>query len=84
MGEGASSIPILLSLEFFESLRICHHSKTLMLLKKNSKRAGSGFKRKKLNLAGSYQEIKAKGGIIMAVHPKPSALAQGSAGQKPQ
>jgi hypothetical protein len=56
----------------------------LMLLKKNSKRARSGFKRKKLNLAGSYQEIKAKGGMMMAVHSKPSVLAQGSASQKPQ
>lgn len=55
-----------------------------MLLKKNSKRARSGFKRKKLNLAGSYQEIKAKGGMEMAPQPKPSTLAQGSAGQKPQ
>ena len=55
-----------------------------MLLKKNSKRARSGFKRKKLNLAGSYQEIKAKGGIIIAVQPKPSVIAQGSAGLKPQ
>ena len=55
-----------------------------MLLKKSSKRARSGFKRKKLNLAGSYQEIKASGGLKMAVNPKPSALAQGSAGQKPQ
>ena len=52
-----------------------NHGKTLMLLKKNSKRARSGFKRKKLNLAGSYQENKAKGGIIMAVHPKPSVIA---------
>jgi hypothetical protein len=33
-----------------------------MLLKKSSKRSRSGFKQKKLNLAGSYQEIKAKGG----------------------
>ena len=55
-----------------------------MLLKKNSKRARSGFKRKKLNLAGSYQEIKAKGGLKMAPKPKLSALAQGNAGQKPQ
>jgi hypothetical protein len=55
-----------------------------MLLKKCSKRARSGFKRKKLNLAGSYQEIKAKGGMMMAANPKPSVLAQGSAGQKPQ
>ena len=55
-----------------------------MLLKKNSKRARSSFKGKKLNLAGSFQEIKAKGGIMMAVNPKSSALAQGSAGQKPQ
>ena len=55
-----------------------------MLLKKSSKRAISGFKRKKLNLAGSYQEIKARGGLKMVANPKPSALAQGSAGQKPQ
>ena len=54
-----------------------------MLLKKSSKRARSGFKRKKLTVAGSYQEIKAKGGTLMA-KPKPSALGQGSAGQKPQ
>ena len=55
-----------------------------MLLKKNSKLARSGFKWKKLNLAGSYQEIKVRGGMMMAAHPKPSALAQGSFGQKPQ
>ena len=46
-----------------------------MLLKKSSKRARSGFKRKKLILAGSYQEIKARGGLKMASNPKPSALA---------
>ena len=56
----------------------------LMLLKKNSKRARSGFKRKKLSVAGSYQEIKAKGGMLMAANPKPPGLAQGSSGQKPQ
>ena len=55
-----------------------------MVLKKSSKRARSGFKWKKLNLACSYQEIKARGGLKMAAHPKPSTLAQGSAGQKPQ
>ena len=36
-----------------------------MLLKKSSKRARSDFKRKKLTVAGSYQEIKAKGGAMM-------------------
>ena len=55
-----------------------------MLLKKSSKRARSCFKRKKLTVAGSYQEIKAKGGALMAANPKPSALGQGGAGQKPQ
>ena len=55
-----------------------------MLLKKSSKRARSGFKRKKLNVAGSYQENKAKGGLMMTANPKPSAVAQGSAGQKAQ
>ena len=55
-----------------------------MLLKKNSKRARSGFKRKKLGVTGSYQEIKAKGGMLMAANPKPPGLAQGSSGQKPQ
>jgi hypothetical protein len=55
-----------------------------MLLKKSSKRARSGFKRKKLTVAGSYQEIKAKGRAMMAANPKSSALGQGSAGQKPQ
>ena len=34
-----------------------------MLLKKSSKRARSVFKRKKLTVAGSYQEIKEKGGL---------------------
>ena len=53
-----------------------------MLLKKSSKRARSGCKRKKLTVAGSYQEIKARG--MMAANPKPSALGQGGAGQKPQ
>ena len=33
-----------------------------MLLKKQSKKAKAGFKRKKLTVAGTYQEIKAKGG----------------------
>ena len=47
-----------------------------MLLKKSSKRARSGFKRKKLTVAGSYQEIKVKGGTLMASNPKPSALGQ--------
>ena len=37
------------------------HGKTLMLLKKSSKQARSGFKRKRLSVAGTYQEIKAKG-----------------------
>ena len=55
-----------------------------MLLKKSSKRARSGFKRKNLTVTGSFQEIKAKGGVMMASNPKLSALAQGSAGQKPQ
>jgi len=55
-----------------------------MLVKKSSKRAMSDFKRKKLTVAGSYQEIKVKSGTLMASNPKPSALGQGSAGQKPQ
>ena len=55
-----------------------------MLLKKSSKRSRSCFKRKKLTVAGSYQEINAKGGVMMAPNPKPSSLAQGSARQKPQ
>ena len=55
-----------------------------MLLKKSSKRARYGFKRNKLTVSGSYQEIKAKGETLMASNPKPSALGQGSAGQKPQ
>jgi len=55
-----------------------------MILKKSSKRARPGFKLKKLTVAGSYQEMKAKGGTLMAAKPKPSALGQGSAGQKPQ
>jgi hypothetical protein len=53
-----------------------------MLLKKTSKRARSGFKRKKLSVAGSYSEIKAKGSSMMAGNPKPPALLQGSSGQK--
>ena len=53
-------------------------------LEESSKRARSGFKRKKLNVAGSYQEIKVKRGLMMTANPKPSAVAQGSAGQKPQ
>ena len=55
-----------------------------MLLKKSSKRARSGFKWKNLTVAGSYKLIKVKGGVMMASNPKLSALAQGSAGQKPQ
>ena len=43
-----------------------HHGKTLSLLKKNSKKARVGFKRKKLSVAGSYQEIKGRGGMMMA------------------
>ena len=37
-----------------------------------------------LNVAGSYQQIKAKGKLMMAAYLKPSALTQGSAGQKPK
>jgi hypothetical protein len=55
-----------------------------MLLKKSSKRARSGFKRKKLGVAGSYQDIKAKGGMLMAGNPKPPGLVQGSLAPKPQ
>jgi len=32
-----------------------------MLLRKSSKQARSGFKRKKLSVSGTYQEIKSKG-----------------------
>ena len=84
MGEVASSISVLLSFEYFESSCIGHHGEMLKLLKKSSKRARSGFKRKNLNVAESYQEIKAKGGLMMAANPNSSALAQGSAGQKAQ
>ena len=84
MSEGASSISVLLSYEYCDYSCIGHHGKTLMLLKKSSKRARSRFKRKKLNVAGFYQEIKAKGGLMIAANPMPSAIAQGSAGKKPQ
>ena len=39
---------------------IGHHRKTLMLLKKESKPSNAGFKRKRLDVLGSYAEIKAK------------------------
>jgi hypothetical protein len=41
---------------------IGHHGKTLMLLKKESKPSNAGFKRKKLDVLGSYSEIKGKQG----------------------
>ena len=37
-----------------------HHGTGLMLLKKSSKPAHQGFKRKKLDVMGSFTEIKAK------------------------
>ena len=37
-----------------------HHGKTLTLLKKGSKKAPQGFKRKKMDVMGSFQEVKAK------------------------
>jgi hypothetical protein len=37
-----------------------HHGKALMLLKKESKPSNAGFKRKRLDVLGSYTEIKAK------------------------
>jgi hypothetical protein len=37
-----------------------HHGKTVMLLKKSSKKVHQGFKRKKLEVMGSFSEVKAK------------------------
>ena len=37
-----------------------HHGKTLMLLKKSSKKVHQGFKRKKLDIMGSFAEVKVK------------------------
>jgi hypothetical protein len=37
-----------------------HHGTGLMLLKKSSKPAHQGFKRKKLDVMGSFAEIKTK------------------------
>ena len=53
-----------------------------MLLKKQSKQARSGFKRKKLSVAGSYQEIKAKGGQMMASNPQPPKPPTAPTGQR--
>ena len=54
-----------------------------MLLKQKSKSAKAGFKRKRLDVAGTYQQIKAKGGQMMQTstkpaHAQPSALATGA------
>jgi hypothetical protein len=37
-----------------------HHGKALMLLKKESKPSNAGFKRKRLDVLGTYSEIKGK------------------------
>ena len=50
-----------------------HHGKELMLLKRDSKPANKGFKRKKLSVMGTYSEVKAKGPQMMQSTGKPQA-----------
>ena len=47
-----------------------HHGSQLMLLKQGSKPANKGFKRKKLDVKGTYQQIKVGGG---QGQPRPSS-----------
>jgi len=42
-----------------------------MLLKRDSKPANKGFKRKKLSVMGTYSEVKAKGPQMMQSTGKP-------------
>ena len=47
-----------------------------MLLKRASKPAHSGFKRKKLDVMGSYKEVKANSAQILPQPSKPLAVPQ--------
>ena len=55
-----------------------------MLLKQQSKKAKAGFKRKRLDVAGTYQEIKVKGGQLMQAGPKPAQSQLGSLATGPK
>ena len=44
------------------TINLGHHGSQLMLLKQGSKPAIKGFKRKKLDVKGTYQQIKVGGG----------------------
>ena len=55
-----------------------------MLLKQKSKKAKAGFKRKKLDVAGTYQEIKVKGGQLMQAGTKPALSQPGSLATVPK
>ena len=55
-----------------------------MLLKQKSKKAKAGFKRKKLDVAGTYQEIKVKGSQLMQAGPKPAQSQLGSLATGPK
>jgi hypothetical protein len=45
---------------YFNLMIVGHHGKALMLLKKESKPSNAGFKRKRLDVLGTYAEIKGK------------------------
>ena len=49
-----------------------------MLLKQKSKKAKAGFKRKRLDVAGTYQEIKVKGSKLMQAGTKHAPSQPGS------
>jgi hypothetical protein len=55
-----------------------------MLLKKSSKQARSGFKRKKLSVAGTYQEIKSKGIPPQQTGAKLGSSSQSNSASRPQ
>ena len=59
-----------------------HHGKTLMLLKKSSKKAPQGFKRKRLDVMGSFTEVKAKiGQGSLPPGSRMQGVASGNAGK---
>jgi hypothetical protein len=67
MDQGAPSISFLLKYDNRLIIFVEHHGKQLMLLKKGSKPANKGFKRKKLDVKGTYAQI--KGGSSQQLMP---------------
>ena len=60
MAERAPGFAILLLQGRLFKHNLGHHGKTLMLLKNSSKKVNQGFKCKKLDIMGSFAEVKAK------------------------